>query len=348
MHSAALPHGAHFKTTSNGLLPLQHRLRITEVITSHHFNAAAALPSVAGQQAGKPKHRHFTLIASSSAAWNEGPIARQRPTASAPLHPGHAQSASKTAFKRWHKLGYGPAASSSNSAAHSRSAASSALPPAAGYELSATDDEASQAAGEAPSWEAPALVALDVEYIVLQPRSCSEKLFQVPGEVAVVGGSGEVIYHSYCHPGAQHLATNTIRGGVPRNKWGGAPSLQAVRDGVAAAVRGRTLVGHGLITDLKYLGLTHPEHLQVDTLSLHPFTRAGGQARTLKDLAQKYFGAAIQTGRHSAEEDAAMVLQLYRLLIEGKVEFMDATALEAHYLREIMTRSQSVLDGEAD
>lgn len=43
-----------------------------------------------------------------------------------------------------------------------------------------------------------------------------------------------------------------------------------------------------------------------------------------------------------------MVLQLYRLLIEGKVEFMDATALEAHYLREIMTRSQSVLDGEAD
>lgn len=59
-----------------------------------------------------------------------------------------------------------------------------------------------EAVGCAPDWGPRRVVALDIEYIVLQPRSGEGRMYQLPGEVAVVDISGRVLYHSYCHPGA--------------------------------------------------------------------------------------------------------------------------------------------------
>ena len=63
-----------------------------------------------------------------------------------------------------------------------------------------------------------------------------------------------------CHTGEAHTTACRVRGGVPRGRWesGRAPPLDRVRADVAAAVRGCTLVGHGLANDLRQLGLKHP------------------------------------------------------------------------------------------
>ena len=89
-----------------------------------------------------------------------------------------------------------PATSPASTYSHGPAATGDAAPPAVAS--AAAEEEA-----EAPPWEAPPVVALDVEFVVLRPRGGGAS-FQVPTEVAVVG-TGGVVYHSYCHPGAQAL-----------------------------------------------------------------------------------------------------------------------------------------------
>ena len=59
--------------------------------------------------------------------------------------------------------------------------------------------------------------------------------------------------------GRASLAACDRVGGVPKGRWADAPGLDTVAARVAAAVRGCTLVGHGLTQDLQHLGLEHPK-----------------------------------------------------------------------------------------
>ena len=239
-------------------------------------------------------------------------------------------------------------------------------------------------------------VALDVEYIHF---FCSGAAFVLPGEVCVVDAQGRELFHSYCSPGdnlcmpgllatamVAYRGTTTRQsyisllcifilicragragaarywcGGVRPRKWLCSPPLPIVAPGVAAAIEGRLLVGHGLQKDLASLGLAHPPRLIRDTMTYAPF-QARGHARRLKALAAELLGSTIQAGRHSAKwvpvflakdcsaprhsvgyrlmgvhnlcrEDAVAAMQLYLAHI-AEVE-QDADVLVQYYLSQM-------------
>ena len=60
---------------------------------------------------------------------------------------------------------------------------------------------ASAAVAPTPDWGPRRVVAVDIEYIALEPRSGDGRMYQLPGEVAVVDISGRVLFQSFCHPG---------------------------------------------------------------------------------------------------------------------------------------------------
>lgn len=73
-----------------------------------------------------------------------------------------------------------------------------------------------------------------------------------------VNASGNVVYDSHVAQ-AEHVTDyRTWVSGVTAEHLVGAPSLAAVQADVAALLKGRTLVGHGLSKDLRVLMLSHP------------------------------------------------------------------------------------------
>ena len=89
---------------------------------------------------------------------------------------------------------------------------------------------------------------------------------------------------------------------------------------VAAALRGKVLLGHGLKNDLDALQLSHPRNLTRDTARYKPYMRKHRadkyRPRALRELSKDYLKKTIQTGEHDPGEDARAAVHLYRLKMD--------------------------------
>ena len=90
----------------------------------------------------------------------------------------------------------------------------------------------------------------------------------------------------------------------------GAPPFAEVQARVAAMLRGRVLIGHGVHNDLRALQLSHPPERTIDTAALE---WGPGRALNLKALSLDVLGKAIQRGGHSPHEDALASMQLFKV-----------------------------------
>lgn len=184
------------------------------------------------------------------------------------------------------------------------------------------------------------VISLDVEYIHLH-CTASDTWCIVPGEIALLTSHG-VMMHTFIHPGQMLAKDCQARGGVQRKHWHHAPCLEEVAEQVRSAVDRRTLIGHGLKKDLQYLGVTHPMQQQLDISLLPPFLSRRGQAQKLQKLSLQFLGENIQAAGHSALEDASAVFSLYNKFVRNNTTLMDASALEAHFLNEILDHDAKV------
>lgn len=84
---------------------------------------------------------------------------------------------------------------------------------------------------------------------------------------------------------------------------------------VARLLKGKILVGHALVNDLKVLMLSHPRAMIRDTATYRPLMRyAHGKfrPRKLKDLVKEHLQLTIQGGEHTPDEDASAAMKLYQ------------------------------------
>lgn len=76
-------------------------------------------------------------------------------------------------------------------------------------------------------------------------------------------------------------------------------------------ITNKVLVGHGLSSDFKVLGLTHPQRMTRDSAAWKPIRKMVGCAGrpSLKLLAQKLLNVRIQEGEHDSLIDARTALR---------------------------------------
>jgi DNA polymerase III epsilon subunit-like protein len=155
-------------------------------------------------------------------------------------------------------------------------------------------------------------IALDCEMVGVGHEGKRSAL----AEVVLVDWAGRVLYHTHVAPLEPVTDYRTHVSGVRPEHLRGAPSFKAVQAEVEARVRGKVVVGHGLVNDMKALLLSHPWRATRDTALFKPLvrkTRTGHvKPRRLKLLAEQHLGAAIQTGEHEPAEDARAALALYK------------------------------------
>ncbi|KAL6756666.1 hypothetical protein V8C86DRAFT_2644750 [Haematococcus lacustris] len=225
----------------------------------------------------------------------------------------------------------------------------------------------------------PAAVALDVEFVHLrrQPGSVLEAAeVSLAAWVAMVDEAGAVVldhrvalapltpalavqpgsHPSSSRPQQPPVAGGLWVGGVPlRQLQGpGALPLPEVAAKVKEAARGRTLVGHGLHKDLAALGLGdwRPQHWY-DTLTTPAFQARGGNARSLRRLAEQHLGlkGLHEPGkRHSAVEDARVLMQLYCRVALPSLPGLagdDYDSLVALYTRQLLAAAPVQLDQDS-
>ena len=96
-------------------------------------------------------------------------------------------------------------------------------------------------------------------------------------------------------------------------------SKKAVDFGTAQAqvrnlLKGKILVGHGLIQDFRVLHLNHPWHMIRDSATYQPLLRFNLQPRRLKELASTELGMLIQRDgiEHDSIEDARAAMEIYK------------------------------------
>jgi DNA polymerase III epsilon subunit-like protein len=157
-------------------------------------------------------------------------------------------------------------------------------------------------------------IALDCEMVGVGADGVRSSLAQV----VAVDWLGRVVYLSYVSPKEPVTDYRTHVSGVRPEHLRGAPSFERVQAEVASLVRGKVVVGHSLVNDMKALLLSHPWHATRDTAKFKPFMwkAKGGmwKPKRLKHLVEQHIREVeIQTGEHDPAEDARAALALYKI-----------------------------------
>jgi len=138
----------------------------------------------------------------------------------------------------------------------------------------------------------------------------------------MVNFDGEVIYDKFVKPQGFVTDFRTDWSGVRSQDLFGKHAKNAVsfaecQEVVAAELKNKILVGHGLKNDLTVLGLSHSRSMTRDTACYRPYMRPHRnqkyRPRALRELSKDFLGVTIQTGEHDPGEDARAALMLYRL-----------------------------------
>ena len=152
-------------------------------------------------------------------------------------------------------------------------------------------------------------LAVDCEMVGVGDRGSKSVL----ARVSVVNERSETVYDSFCKPTERVTDFRTFVSGVRPVHLRDAPSLEVVRGEVAMLLARRRVIGHSVSNDFNALQLKHPEHLVRDTAKYPPYLRVTGRPHSLKELALKHLGWAIQGGQHSSVDDARASMGLYLL-----------------------------------
>lgn len=167
-------------------------------------------------------------------------------------------------------------------------------------------------------------VAIDCEMVGVYPHNQSAL-----AHVAIVDFNGNSIYDKYVIPkgGIESIVNyRTDYSGITPSKLvdldKSKHSFETVKREVHNILKGKTIVGHGLINDFKVLDFTPSPDMIWDTtliekyLQNHPYIPGKKQPRKLKVISKEFANNNIQnidkTG-HSPLEDARASLNLYRL-----------------------------------
>jgi len=138
----------------------------------------------------------------------------------------------------------------------------------------------------------------------------------IPARVSIVNQFGHKIYDNFVAPRRKVTVTDfrTAVSGVRPEDLQGAPKFRDVRAKVSALMKGKILVGHSIKHDLNVLHIDHPKEMIRDTSEYKPFKTAfGGRTPSLKNLAERFLGVAIQTGEHSSVQDSQAAVRLYTM-----------------------------------
>mmetsp|Transcript_17694 Transcript_17694/g.40824 ORF Transcript_17694/g.40824 Transcript_17694/m.40824 type:complete len:307 (-) Transcript_17694:208-1128(-) len=161
-------------------------------------------------------------------------------------------------------------------------------------------------------------LALDCEMVGIGYKGKQSSV----ARVTLVDWNGRIVWDEFIRQDQEVADYRTFVSGVTQLDVEDATlTLEECRNCVKAMTAGKILVGHALKNDLRALGLTHPWEATRDTAKYEPFMRTRFDdnilwPRKLKDLAQEKLGREIQRKGepHSAYEDAAAAMDLYRLV----------------------------------
>ena len=151
------------------------------------------------------------------------------------------------------------------------------------------------------------VVAIDCEMIGVG----SGGLHSILARVSIVSSTYDVLYDSYVAPPPAEPITDyrTHVSGITPSLLHSAPSFATVQREVASIIKGRVLIGHGLVGDLQALCLNHPRGLQRDTAHFRLLCPVRPIA--LKRLLDERLGIVVQEGVHDSVEDARGAMMLY-------------------------------------
>ena len=161
-------------------------------------------------------------------------------------------------------------------------------------------------------------VALDCEMVGVG-HNCKSHI----ARVTMVNWDQEIVYDTFVRPAAPVTDYRTFVSGITSDDLDSdsAVDIDTCRKQVSAMLKGKILVGHALKNDLVALGIQHPWQCTRDTGKFEPFMKVRFDdgvlwPRKLKELVAEKLQREIQCpGQpHSAFEDAAAALQLYKLV----------------------------------
>ena len=134
---------------------------------------------------------------------------------------------------------------------------------------------------------------------------------------SVVNYNGDVVVDIYVKPEEPVTDYRTKWSGIRRRDLIDGCTFQEARRKIKQIIKGCTLVGHALHSDLRALNLFHPRQLTRDTSKYCPIRALAGLRRnmtpSLKDLTSVLLSRTIQDGEHCSVEDAQATMALYKL-----------------------------------
>ena len=165
-------------------------------------------------------------------------------------------------------------------------------------------------------------IALDAEFVGVGPEGIDSAL----ARVSLVNFENRIIFHTYVRveepiTDYRHFVSGILPEQIQSDS---AMPLSTVRHIISSILHGKVLIGHGLESDLKVIGIQHPLCDIRDTATYEPFMRIERSKidtdqhiyypRKLKDLTKQFLGRDIQDyGKpHSPIEDAIASMDLYR------------------------------------
>lgn len=209
-----------------------------------------------------------------------------------------------------------------------------ALSPAA---AAATAALAQSVAASELSWSDPALLrAVDCEMVL-----CGEGFYAL-ARLTVTDGAGAVLVDALVKPPRAVSDYLTQWSGITAELLATATvTFDEARLLLLRAVRAHhVLVGHSLENDLKALKVSHSRVL--DTGILYPHPRGASFRSSLKYLALKHLGAAVQTGAqgHDSVQDALVALALARLKLSRGADYGSLAAAPSESVLDIVAKVQ--------
>lgn len=164
--------------------------------------------------------------------------------------------------------------------------------------------------------------------------------------VTLVDWDGRIVYDEFVQQEQGVTDYRTFVSGITQLDLEDATlTKDECRQQVQDMITDKILVGHALKNDLRALGLNHPWMATRDTAKYEPFmqTRFDDNIlwpRKLKDLASEKLGREIQREGepHSAYEDAAAAMDLYRLVRRKWEKVMDYKIKKTNEIEQTTTR----------
>lgn len=153
----------------------------------------------------------------------------------------------------------------------------------------------------------PGAVALDCEMVKVRSGRKGERF--ALGQCCIIDAATElVLFDQIIRPEGEVVDYLTRYSGLTEVLLRAAMPFSEAREEIVALLQNRTIIGHGLESDFKVLGFWPEPALIADTALLEWGSRL---SRKLRDLVRDELGMEVQTGAHSAREDARAALRLY-------------------------------------